>query len=160
MDPMTPVAKPGFFKRSKNRLFTKLGSIRAEPRQIAAGYALGFLIGTTPLIGMKVLIALALSSVLKLSRPAAVIGVYHINSLTGPFFHALAFVVGRAILGTKITFVFPEKLEPKLIFQAFYGNGQIFLALALGGLVMGIPISIFLYKTSFRIVKKLRISAT
>ncbi|MBK6621987.1 MAG: DUF2062 domain-containing protein [Saprospirales bacterium] len=38
-------------------------------RQIAAGYALGFLIGTTPLIGMKVLIALALSSVLKVESP-------------------------------------------------------------------------------------------
>lgn len=160
MDTITPVEKPGFIKRSKTRLFNKLGSIRAEPRQIAAGYALGFLIGTTPLIGMKALIALALSSLFKWSRPAAVIGVYHINGITGPFFHAIAFVVGRAILGTKITFVFPEKMEPKLVLQAFYGNSQIFLALTLGGLVIGIPIAIFLYKASFRIVKKLRISPT
>ena len=146
----------GFLRRAKDRLFKRLGAIRAEPRQIAAGYALGFLIGTTPLIGMKIWIGLALSTVFKWSRPATAIGVYHINALTGPCFHALAFVVGRFLLGSKKEFVFPDRPDPRALFEAFYGNGHIFLALTVGGLAIGIPVAIFLYVTTFRIVKGLR----
>ena len=143
-------------RKAKDRLLNRLSSLKAEPRQIAAGYAMGFLIGTTPLIGLKIWIALALSTFLRWSRPAAAIGVYHINAFTGPFFHALAFFVGRFVIGANKEFVFPENATPRALFEAFYGNGHIFLALTVGGLVIGIPVSIFLYTATFRIVKGLR----
>ncbi|MBK7407040.1 MAG: DUF2062 domain-containing protein [Saprospirales bacterium] len=150
--------KRNFLHTAKDRLFAKLGSIRANPRQIAGGYALGFFLGTTPLVGMKTWIALLASSLLGWSRPAAVIGVFHINAFTGPIFYTLAFGLGRLVLGTDVHFVFPEELGLGAVFKAFMGNSHIFFTLLTGGLLLGIPGTIFLYGASYRIVKRLHLT--
>lgn len=145
-----------FFKAVRQRLIGRLAAIKANPHQIASAYALGFFLGTTPLVGFKVWIALLLSTIFRWSRPAAVIGVYHINSLTGPVFYTIAFFIGKLLLGTQVKFVFPEKITPLAIFNAFMGNGEIFLTLMAGGLLLGIPASLLLYQSSYRIIKNLQ----
>ncbi|MCB9283542.1 MAG: DUF2062 domain-containing protein [Lewinellaceae bacterium] len=145
-------------QKAKERLIARLVAIQANPRQIAAGYALGFFLGTTPLVGIKTWIALLLSTLLGWSRPAAVIGVFHINAFTGPIFYTLAFGIGRLVLGTDIHFVFPRELGLAAVWQAFMGNRQIFFTLLTGGLLLGIPGTIFLYGASYRIVKRLHLT--
>ena len=151
--------KKNIWQKAKDRLVAKLGSIRATPRQIAGGYALGFFLGTTPLVGMKAWIALLASSLLGWSRPAAVIGVFHINAFTGPIFYTLAFGLGRLVLGTDVHFVFPEELGLVAVFKAFMGNSHIFLTLLTGGLLLGVPGTIVLYGASYRLVKRLHLTA-
>ena len=142
-----------FIKGLPQRLITRLASIQAHPRQIAGGYALGFFLGTTPFIGLKVWIALVVATVLKWNRPAAVIGVYHINGLTGPPFYALAFLLGKLTLGAQLQFVMPDDYNLKAIFLAFMGNWDIFTTLLIGGLIIGIPGTILLYLASYYLVQ-------
>src|SRR5512147_1097407 len=80
----------------------KLQSIKASPDEISKGYALGVFLGTTPFIGTKVFIALGLTYFLKWSKVASVIGVYHINLFTAPFFYSMAFLVGKQVTGTEL----------------------------------------------------------
>ena len=147
-----------YVHRVKDRLISKLASIRANPRQIAAGYALGFFLSTTPLIGVKTWIALLTSTIFGWSRPAALIGVFHINAFTGPIFYALAFGIGKLVLGTEVNFVFPKELGLASVWNAFMGNRDIFMALLIGGLLLGIPGTVVLYGASYRLVKRLHLS--
>jgi len=98
---------------------TKLLSIEASPEKISRGYALGVFLGTTPIIGTKVIIALGLTSFLKWSRVASVIGVYHINILTGPLFYSVSFFVGKWLIGAQANLIIPRQMNSEAIFTAF-----------------------------------------
>lgn len=119
----------------------KLKAIKADPRKISTGYALGVFLGTTPFIGLKVFIALLITSLFKWSKISAVVGVYHINIITAPLFYGLSFVVGKSILGTDLMFAYPEQLSFSAIMSLFYANPSVFWSLMLGGLILGIPMS-------------------
>jgi len=120
----------------------KLSSIEANPSVISRGYALGVFLGTTPFIGAKVLIALLLTWLLKWSKPASLIGVYHINALTGPVFYSAAFFVGKKLTGTSAELLIPGEFSFKGFLYALTGTPGIFFALLAGGLALGIPMAL------------------
>jgi len=120
----------------------KLSLIKAHPFQISRGYALGVFLGTTPFIGVKVLIALTLTWLLKWSKPASIIGVYHINALTGPVFYSAAFFIGKKLTGTQTEFFLTEDISFRGFISAMTGTAEVFYALLAGGLVLGIPMAL------------------
>ncbi|HNX79558.1 MAG TPA: DUF2062 domain-containing protein [Prolixibacteraceae bacterium] len=126
----------------------KLSSIEANPSKISRGYALGVLLGTTPFIGTKVFIALILTWLLKWSKPASIIGVYHINALTGPVFYSAAFVVGKKLTGTQTEFFLSGDLSFRGFISAVTGTSEVFFALLAGGLALGIPMALMAYLAS------------
>lgn len=128
---------------------SKLLSIKASPRKISSGFALGVFLGTTPFIGTKVFIALGLTSFFKLNRLASVIGVYHINILTAPLFYTLSFGVGKWISGAKSNLVIPDRLNADWLFMTLFGNWEIFKTLLIGGFILGIPMSLLAYFLSY-----------
>ncbi|MEJ2596207.1 MAG: DUF2062 domain-containing protein, partial [bacterium] len=69
----------------------KLASIHADPHIVAMGYAMGIFLASTPLIGIKVPIAILLAFLFKWNKIAALIGIFHINPLTGPVFYGFTF---------------------------------------------------------------------
>ncbi|MCB0661546.1 MAG: SDR family NAD(P)-dependent oxidoreductase [Saprospiraceae bacterium] len=138
---------------ARRRLVAKLTSIRAHPRKVAGAYALGFFLGTTPFVGLKVWIALLLASLLKWNRAAAVIGVYHINALTGPLFYSAAYFAGQQLLGTEAGFSMPESLSLGAVIHAFWGNRDTFMALLTGGLLLGAPGALMLYRFSYNLLQ-------
>ncbi len=119
----------------------KLRSIKADPRRVSTGYALGIFLGTTPFVGCKVFMALILTTVFKWSKISAVFGVYHINLFTAPFFYTVSFFIGRSLMGTDYTFVYPEEVSAGEILKIFYGNLPVFYSLLVGGLMLGIPMA-------------------
>ncbi len=132
----------------------RLISIQGNPRDIAGGYALGIFLATTPFVGLKIFIALFLSAVFRWNKIASVIGVYHVNPLTGPPFYALAFFIGKSVLGTEGQFVFPRGAGMSALINVFTGAGHVFLSLLLGGLILGIPLTCI----AFLSAKKLLLS--
>ncbi len=123
----------------------KISSIRAEPNNVALGYALGIFLAASPFIGIKVFIAIPLSILLKWNKMAALIGIFHINPLTGPVFYGFSFVVGKTILG--------ENVELSLSWPLWAGNPvnlfttqlALFICLLIGGVVLGLPVSLLAY---------------
>ncbi|NQV02104.1 MAG: SDR family NAD(P)-dependent oxidoreductase [Bacteroidia bacterium] len=141
-------------KRTWFRIREKLLKIKAEPKKVSLGYALGVFLGTTPFIGLKVFIALIITSILKWNRVSSVIGVYHINLFTAPLFYGLAFIVGKWVLGTDVVFVFPDTVGFSAFWGAFTGNMIIFYSLLIGGIVLGVPMSVGAYYLSRFILRE------
>src|SRR5512135_2361866 len=83
----------------------KLASIQADPWPVCMGYAFGVFLATTPLIGLKVLIAIPICYLFRWSKISAIIGVLHVNILTGPVFYGFAFMIGRTMVGTHLAFI-------------------------------------------------------
>lgn len=121
---------------------SKLLNINARPEKVSRGYALGIFLATTPFVGMKVLIALGLTTFLRWSRLAAVIGVYHNNILTGPLYYSIAFFVGNWLTPTDVSLPEISGMSAKMLFDALYGSWSFFRTLFLGGLILGIPLSL------------------
>ena len=137
-------------KKIKNKLL----NIEANPKSISKGYALGIFLGTTPFIGMKVFISLIITSIFKWNKISSVIGVYHFNTLTAPFFYTLSFLVGKTILGIQLNINFYENMSISKIFHLLTDNLQVFSALLVGGIVLGAPIAIFAYYASLSLINK------
>jgi uncharacterized protein (DUF2062 family) len=122
-------------------IIRRLTTIKDNPREVARGYALGIFLATTPFVGFKIFIALFLSAVFRWNKIASVIGVYHVNPLTGPPFYALAFLIGKTVLGTEGQFVYSSEGGMAALIHLFTGAGHVFLALLTGGLIIGIPLT-------------------
>ncbi len=136
------------------QLKSKLRSIKESPEKVSCGYALGVFLGTTPFIGTKVLIALGITSFLRWNRLASVIGVYHINILTGPIFYGTAFAVGRWITGSDTSLVIPHRMSASWIFSTFLGSWEILRSLLAGGLLLGIPLAATAGYLSYAFLRK------
>jgi uncharacterized protein len=132
----------------------KLLAIHADPKKVSMGYAFGIFLASTPFIGIKVFIAILFTSLFKWNKVAAIIGVFHINAFTGPLFYGLSYLVGNKVLGTKIDFDFTGTVNLKVIFEIFQGNISIFYSLLLGGLMLGIPMSVGAYWLSMYLTKR------
>ena len=129
-----------FLKRIHG-LMQRLKTLKENPRDVARGYALGIFLATTPFIGMKIFIAVLISALLRWNKTASVVGVYHVNPITAPPFYALAFLVGKTVLGIKGHFIFPGGGSVATLKYFFAGTGNIFLSLLTGGLILGIPLT-------------------
>jgi|GEM_PF-128328 len=142
------------FIQDQFRIRERLLRIKANPRRVSLGYALGVFLGTTPFIGTKVLIALLTTHILKWNKVSSVIGVYHINILTAPLFYGFSFLVGRWILGSDLSFIFPETMNFTAIWGAFTGNMMIFYCLLIGGIALGVPMAVGAYYLSMFLLRE------
>ena len=134
--------------KDRFRIREKLINIKAAPKKVSYGYALGVFLGTTPFIGAKVFIALICTHLFRWNKISSVIGVYHINILTAPLFYGFAFVVGKWVLRTDVVFIFPDTLSFSAFYDAFTGNMMIFYSLLVGGIVLGVPMAAGAYYLS------------
>jgi len=134
--------------------FDKWFLIDENPEKAALSYAIGIFLATTPFVGTKALIALLISQIFKMKKGIAIIGVYHINSLTGPFFYAFSFFLGKNIMGYNCSFNFPNHIGFQTVLACFTGSKEIFLSLLIGGLIIGIPASFLAFKLSLAFMKR------
>ena len=96
-----------FIKNKIRGIKLKLTGIRSKPAPVCLGYALGIFLAATPFIGVKVPIAIFFTHLLRWSKVASIVGVFHINILTGPLFYGLSFLVGKEVMGTNLDFTMP-----------------------------------------------------
>ena len=140
--------------KEKFRIREKLIKIKAKPKSVSYGYSLGVFLGTTPFIGIKVFIALIVTSLFRWNKTASVIGVYHINFLTAPLFYGFSFLVGKWILGTSVVFIWPETISFSAFYEAFFDSMMIFYSLLVGGIVLGLPMAVGAYFLSMAILRR------
>ena len=126
----------------------RLYRMQASPHRIARSYALGVFLATTPFIGLKIWIALLITTCCKGHRGAAAFGVYHINLFTAPFFYSLSFLLGSQLLGIEAELLWPTELSLRALYQAFTASRGVFLSLLLGGLCLGTPAAYLVYRVT------------
>ncbi len=134
----------------------KINALRENPYRVSMGYALGIFLATTPFIGVKVFIAIFLTWIFRWSKAAAIIGVFHINFLTGPIFYSFSYFLGNTVTGTsssvELTSAFT--LDGLLALKSM-GIG-VFLSLLTGGVILGLPLALASYYYSYYLIKKKR----
>ncbi|WP_432798399.1 DUF2062 domain-containing protein [Poriferisphaera sp. WC338] len=77
--------------------FRRLVKLRATPHDVAMGSSIGVFVAFTPTIGLQMVIAGVLATLMRTSRPAAIIPVWISNPVTmGPIF-AITYWVGKLV---------------------------------------------------------------
>ena len=126
----------------------RLIRLRAEPNDIAKGFALGIFIGMTPTFGVQMVIAIFLAMLLEENKIAAAVGVWITNPLTAPFIYALEYESGRLLLGLEYA-----QLPNELTFSALKSLGwEVMLPMAAGSLLYGTVSSIIAYMVMLQLV--------
>lgn len=137
------------------KAYERLIKIRGNPREIALGFALGLFIGMSPTMGLQTAIAIFFAALFKWNKLSAAISVWISNPLTAPFLYSMTYVAGAKIIGIANASHTPS---PAIGIESFYDMlhkaPDIFWALILGGIVLGLPIALGGYFFAFSAVHK------
>lgn len=136
------------------RLYQRFLRIRGTPREIGLGFALGLIIGFSPTMGVQIVFAVFMASVLKWSKIAAAAAVQITNPITAPFIYSATYYLGAKIMGIE------KPLKPAAL---MYLDGliettrqapQIFAALTIGGILIGLPLAAVGYLVVYRFFER------
>ena len=124
-----------------SRAYQRFIRMRGTPREISLGLALGLFVGFSPTMGVQIAIAVFLASLLKWNKLAAAIGVQITNPLTAPVIYGFTYWIGAKLIGLQkplnVTFAIDWHHIVAMIEQA----PRIFLALTIGGVIVGLPLA-------------------
>ena len=155
MDQKPIPEKPTVGERLKHtyRRFLKM---RGEPREIALGLALGIMVGMSPFMGFHTLIAVFLAALFKTNKITAALGVQITNVFTAPLIYPFIYMVGHAVLGVS-SLPNPEAyLSVEAVKQLIQRSPLILVDLTVGGIILGIPLSIITYWITLKTVENYR----
>ena len=144
-------SKPFYIKTYERFL-----KIRGNPREIALGFALGIFVGFTPTLGLQMAIAVFFAALLKWNKIASAIAVWITNPATAPIIYTFTYLVGAKILGIKNEFIFSSGFDWSLVGQLLMKTPEIFVALSVGGIILGLPFALVGYYLSFYTVQRYR----
>ena len=147
------------------RTYIRLFKLSGHPREIALGFAVGILVGMSPLLGGQMAVAAFLASLFRWNPISAAMGVWITNPLTIPFIYGVTYLVGVNVLQRFTTLFFPVRINLRDWKNILHSSPKIILALIIGGLLLGIPLAILSYHlvywavVEYRAVVKVKIAA-
>ncbi|MEA3186401.1 MAG: uncharacterized protein QOD99_231 [Chthoniobacter sp.] len=137
------------------RHYHNLMQIRDTPHAIAGGLAIGVLLGFTPLLGLKTLIAVLLAWMFRCSKLSAAIGVtfHDILWLIWPLILRWQYVIGFWLIRHHR----PAKFAPKhlrLEEIMHWKTLNLLWPTLLGSIVMALPIALLCYVVALEVLKR------
>jgi len=168
---------PKIFKPAVHFITHRILHIDDSPHRIAMGVAIGLFSAWTPAIGLHILIALALTSVIGANKFVALTCVWVSNVFTAFFIYYPNYLTGWYLIGRfsgepalthqEVVMLFKNLFAFDSIITCFYSTGfwmdllvllmSIGLELWIGGFVIGAAISITAYIATYNMIKKHRI---
>ena len=133
-------------------LYSRFIRIRGNPREIALGFALGIFIGMTPTMGFQIVLAVFFAALLKWNKISATIAVFITNPFTAPFIYGSTYLVGAKVLGLQKVFKFPEQMSFEAAVEMLKSTPGIFGALTVGSVLIGLPLAIMAYFSSYLLI--------
>ncbi|HAY22622.1 DUF2062 domain-containing protein [Desulfobacca acetoxidans] len=140
-------------RRKIRYCYWRLRRLKGDPGKIAWGMALGVFIGVTPTIPFHMISALALASILRVSRTAAVMGCWVSNPITIPALYYFSFKLGKLLLYPHQHLTFPHTINLSELLQLGW---RVNLALQTGGLLLALPSGMVAYFLMLWAVRRLR----
>ena len=152
------------------RFLNWLIRLRGSPQAIARGVAIGMIVAFTPTIGFQTLIALGVATLLNANRPVSIVPTWLTNPFTIPPVYAFTYYLGsffwpgpEPATVTRVMRAAAKELE-SLDFLAFRKQLGVFLDLGLdvfmamwiGGLIVGMIAAAIAYPLTLRTVVRLR----
>ena len=99
------------FRETFQSLLFEYGS----PRQLALAVALGVFIGVSPFIGLHTILAILFSFLLRLNKPAVLLGTLIFNPLSAPFLIFISLEIGSWLIYDNL--LLPSVQEIKLLLK-------------------------------------------
>jgi len=130
--------------------------IRGTPEQISLGMALGLFIGMTPFMGFHTITAVAMASIFGWNKLAAGIGVFITNPFTAPVIYAFTYQLGSNITGYSDPGELASLFKDDGVIALIKSSPMIILDLLIGGMIIGIPVTVIGYFATLKIVKDAR----
>jgi uncharacterized protein (DUF2062 family) len=137
-----------------HRAYSRFLKIRGQPREIALGFALGLFVAMTPTMGFQIAIAVFLATLLKCNKISAALGVWITNPITAPFIYGACYLIGHQFYHVPKSQLLPKDLGVRSFYLMFQKAPDIFIALIIGGVIIGLPLAIVGYYFSFSAVAK------
>jgi len=145
----------------KNRLYSLLQKgyarflkIRGHPHEIAMGLALGIFIAMTPTMGFQMAIAICLATFFKWNKVAAGIGVWVTNPVTAPIIYPVCYYIGSRIYSVPKSQSVGAGLNVKLFYTLLVKAPELFFALTIGGVIIGLPLAIAGYYFAYSAIHR------
>lgn len=145
------ILKPHLHKALKST-YERFIKIRGNPRKIALGFALGIFIGLTPSMGFQMGVAVFLAALLKWNKISAATGVWITNPLTAVPIYGFTYMVGVKVLHFSKIQNFSPEFTTLSIQTLLQKAPKVLAAMTLGGVVVGLPLSILTYFLSYKAV--------
>lgn len=146
-------------------VFRWIVRLRSSPGAIAGGFSLGLFIAFTPTVGLQVILAVILATILNVNRPAAIMAVWVTNPVTIPAIFTFNYWLGShlwagpsvslvsqhlAKLAARLTTLDIWEITDQLKAVAELGQ-EIIIPLLLGSIIVGVIVA----AVSFIILLKL-----
>jgi uncharacterized protein len=129
-------------RRKIRYFYLRLRRLEGDPRKIAWGMALGVFIGVTPTMPFHLLAALALAHLFRLSKVAAVMGIWISNPVTIPPFYYFSFKIGKWLFYPYESLSLPSGFDLR---ELLHLGWEVNLALQTGGFILALPFSLAAY---------------
>ncbi|MEE4356111.1 MAG: DUF2062 domain-containing protein [Desulfococcaceae bacterium] len=127
---------------SLQKSYDRFVRIRGNPREIALGFALGVFIGTSPTMGVQMLIAVFFAALLKWNKFAAAAGAWISNPLTAPFLYSLTYFIGAKVLSYEMRHSLPKEANLDALICMLKQAPEILWIMTVGGVIVGIPLAL------------------
>jgi uncharacterized protein (DUF2062 family) len=156
--------------RRIRRFLNWLIRLRGSPRAIAGGAAIGMVVAFTPTPGFQILLALGIATLLNANRPVAIVATWLTNPLTTPPIFAFTYYLGssfwpgpevgsvaRALRQATAELASLDLLALRAQLGVFLALGaDVFIAMWIGGLIVGSLAAGIGYPITLRTVERLR----
>ncbi len=149
----------------ENKFVQRILHINDTPEAIALGASVGMFLGMTPTVGLQMIIMLIVGTVIRANRIAGVAMVYISNPLTVVPIYWLDYLVGSTLLDSRsLTYdgfretcrAFMSEWDVAGLWTATLGfisvHSDIAVAMAVGGVVLGVVFALPVYPLTLRLV--------
>lgn len=141
-------------KKRLDDVYVEFISLKGEPREIAAGIAIGVFIGIMPIIPFHTVLIILLGFLLKQNITAGILSSWIVaNPVTVPFLYTTEYHLGKYLLDGKQHQVV---LNDYAIFEIIGRGWTIAYPLLIGGLVLASFFAIPAYFITYRLILKVR----
>lgn len=142
------------FWQSLQKGYQRVIRIEGDPRNIAMGFALGLFVGMTPTMGLQMPIAVFFAIPFRLNKIASAAGVWITNPISAPIIYTINYLVGVKLFNIDISTENVIDVSVKSLKCLLLETPDIFLAVTLGGIVLGIPVAVAGYFLALSLVKR------
>jgi uncharacterized protein len=119
--------------------------MRGEPREIALGFAMGIMVGMSPFLGFHTVLAVFFAALFKWNKISAAVAVFVTNPFTAPFIYPITYMAGKSVLGVSNLPALDKFLSLSSAIEIIKHSPLILVDLTVGGIVVGLPLSIAAY---------------
>lgn len=134
------------------RIYDRFLKIRGTPRDIGLGFALGIFIGFSPSMGIQIILAIFVASLLKWSKITAAIGVQVTNPITAPFIYSFTYWLGSKLMGLEKPLILTRPITIESLVTMIQQAPGIFAAMTLGGILIGLPLAVIGYVVVYKMM--------